>query len=178
MPFGPYRRQPHQYDELAKLAHEHMESDLEPSDRGILAKSTSRIATSATFGSIAGMAVALYASFRLRRVRTDMFAAFRAAEKPAFVVSENGRQEAIPDLSPLLRPTKAGDVASYFFFGLGGAFVGGELGLLGGTWSASRSLNKDPAARHRIENAYRLLKADILRKEVARLESGGTALHF
>lgn len=55
--------------------------------------------------------------------------------------------------------------------------LGGEVGLLTGTWSASRGLSKDPDRRERIERAYRLLKIDVLRKEAARLESGGTALH-
>lgn len=85
--------------------------------------------------------------------------------------------EAIPDVTHLMRPTKFGDFATYFFFGLGGTMLCGDLGLLTGTWFASRGLNKDPARRERIENAYRLLRVDVLRKEAARLESGGAALY-
>jgi len=55
--------------------------------------------------------------------------------------------------------------------------LGGELGLLAGTWSASRIISKDPARLARIEKAYRLFKADVLKKEAERLEKGGdTAL--
>ncbi|KAI0856340.1 hypothetical protein F4860DRAFT_518962 [Xylaria cubensis] len=165
-----------QHEELKRLANQHFQSDLEPSDRNALRKATTRIATSTTVGSLVGLGLGLYAAIRLRKVRTEMFAAFRAAEKPSFVVFPNGRQEAIPDTTHLVRPTSLGDFATYFFFGLGGTVLGGDLGLLTGTWSASRGLNRDPARRERIENAYRLLKVDVLRKEAARLESGGTAL--
>lgn len=56
--------------------------------------------------------------------------------------------------------------------------VGGELGLLTGTWSASRSIGQDAARRERIERAYRLFKIDVLRKELAQLESGSTPIRF
>ncbi|KAI1151785.1 hypothetical protein F4825DRAFT_476771 [Nemania diffusa] len=163
--------------ELKKLANQHIQSDLEPPDREALRKATARVATATTFSSFIGLGLGIYAAIRLRKVRTDIFAAFRAAEKPSFVTFANGRQEAIPDIAPLMQPTKYGDYATYFFFGLGGTMLGGEVGLLTGTWSASRGLSKDPDRRERIERAYRLLKIDVLRKEAARLESGGTALH-
>ncbi|KAI8955239.1 hypothetical protein F4801DRAFT_574825 [Xylaria longipes] len=170
-------RKSEQHDELKKLANKHFQSDLEPSDREAVRRATTRIATSTTVGSLVGIGLGLYAAIRLRKVRAEMFAAFRAAEKPSSVVFPDGRQEAIPDITHLMRPTKFGDFATYFFFGLGGTMLCGDLGLLTGTWSASRGLNQDPARRERIENAYRLLKVDVLRKEAMRLESGGTALH-
>jgi hypothetical protein len=77
-----------------------------------------------------------------------------------------------------MRPTKLGDFATYFFFGLGGIVLGGELGLLFGSWSASRVLSKDPERLARIENAYRLFRADVLKREAARLERGGSALNI
>jgi hypothetical protein len=55
--------------------------------------------------------------------------------------------------------------------------LGGELGLLFGTWSASRAISKDPARRARIENAYKKFRVDVLRKEAERLERGGSALN-
>ncbi|KAI0910199.1 hypothetical protein F4824DRAFT_448638 [Ustulina deusta] len=171
-------RKSEQQDELTKLASEHIRSDLEPSDRTALRKATARVATATTVGSLVGLGLGVYASIRLRKVRTDVFAAFRAAEKPSSVLFANGRQEAIPDITPLMRPTKFGDFATYFFFGLGGTMVGGELGLLTGTWSASRGISKDPARRERIEKAYRSFKIDVLRKEVAQLENGRSAIHF
>ncbi|KAI1118119.1 hypothetical protein F5Y14DRAFT_447529 [Nemania sp. NC0429] len=171
-------RRSEQHDDLAKLANKHLQTDLEPSDRESLRKAVKRVATATTLGSLIGIGLGIYASVRLRKVRTDVFAAFRAAEKPSFVVFSNGRQEAIPDITPLLRPTKLGDFATYFFFGLGGVMLGGELGLLAGTWSASRRLNKDPASRERIEKAYRAMRVDFLRKEAARLESDTNSLRI
>jgi len=104
-----------------------------------------------------------------------MFAAFRTAEKPTHVKFADGREEAIPDITPLLKPSTLGDVATYTFFAMGGVFVGGETGLLTGSWSARRSISKDPETRARIEKAFRSFRADVLRKEVETLEASGTA---
>ncbi|KAJ2984802.1 hypothetical protein NUW58_g5870 [Xylaria curta] len=175
MPLAAFRKS-EQQEELKKLANKHIESDLEPSDREAIRKATMSVANATTVGSLIGVGLGLYAAIRLRRMRTEMFMAFRAAEKPSFVIFPDGRQEAIPDVTHLMRPTKIGDFATYFFFGLGGTMVGGEVGLLTGTWSASRSLSQDPATRERIEKAYRSLRVDVLRKEAARLENGGTTL--
>lgn len=213
MPLAAFQKS-EQHDELTRLANQHIQSDLEPSDRDALRKATKRVATSTVVGSLVGLGLGLYASIRLRRVRTEMFAAFRASEKPSSVLFANGREgkqytmdmarleekrkrarsvrketkskadtrtsttEAVPDITHLMRPTTLGDFATYFFFGLGGTVLGGELGLATGTWSAGRGINQDPARRERIENAYRLLRIDFLRKEAARLESGGSALNI
>ncbi|KAI0392550.1 hypothetical protein F5Y17DRAFT_436093 [Xylariaceae sp. FL0594] len=165
-----------QYNDLTNIANEHMKHDLEPSDRETLLRATRRATTAATVGSLVGLGLGLYSAIRLRKVRTEMFAAFRASEKPSYVVFPNGRQEAVPDITPLMRPTKLGDFATYFFFGLGGVMLGGEVGLFTGTWSASRIISKDPASQRRIESAYRLFRADILKREAALLEKGGPAL--
>ncbi|KAI0432836.1 hypothetical protein F5Y09DRAFT_300534 [Xylaria sp. FL1042] len=171
-------RKSEQHDELTRLANEHIQSDLEPSDREALMKATTRVATATTLGSLIGLGLGLYASFRLRKMRTEMFAAFRAGEKPTSVIFANGRQEPVPDLTPYMRPTRLGDFATYFFFGLGGTILGGELGLFTGTWAASRNISKDPARRQRVEKAYRAFKVDLLRKQAEQLESGRTILHF
>lgn len=36
--------------------------------------------------------------------------------------------EAVPDITPLLKPSTLGDFATYFFASAGGLFLGGELG--------------------------------------------------
>ncbi|KAI1809756.1 hypothetical protein GGS20DRAFT_590291 [Poronia punctata] len=169
-------RSSEQHNDLANLAKEHMKHDLDASDRDALVRATRKATTYTTVGSLIGVGLGLYAAIRLRKVRSEMFAAFRAKEKPSFVVFPNGRQEAIPDITPLMRPTSFGDFATHFFFGLGGLFLGGELGLLSGTWSAARVISEDPARKSRIENAYRLFRIDVLRKEAARLEEGGSLL--
>ncbi|KAI1354117.1 hypothetical protein F5Y01DRAFT_22689 [Xylaria sp. FL0043] len=177
MSLAAFRRSAH-HDELTKLANEHIQTDLEPADREALLKATTRVATATTVGSLVGLGLGLYASIRLRKIRTDMFAALRAGEKPTAVIFANGRQEAVPDITPYMRPTKFGDFATYFFFGLGGTIIGGELGLFSGTWMASRNISKDPARRQRIEKAYRAFKVDVLRKEADQLEKGSTAIRF
>jgi hypothetical protein len=73
-----------------------------------------------------------------------------------------------------VEPTKWGDWATYFFFGLGGLFLGGETGFLTGSWSAARTITKDPTRKERIENAYRRFRIDLLKKEIERLEGGHT----
>lgn len=80
--------------------------------------------------------------------------------------------EAIPDITPLLQPTKLGDYATYSFFAIAGVFLGGEIGLLTGAGSAKRTINKNPESRARIEKAFRGFRADMLRREVKALESG------
>ena len=82
--------------------------------------------------------------------------------------------EAIPtsDLNRVLKPTTLGDVATYFFFGTGGLFLGGETGLLTGSASASRTISRDPESKARIEAAFRKFRADVLRKEADDLDGG------
>lgn len=101
-----------------------------------------------------------------------MFQAFRTAEKPTHVKFASGREEAIPDITPLLKPTTLGDLATYTFFAAGGIFIGGELGLLIGGFSAKRSISQDPETRQRIEKAFRSFRADVLRKQIEQLEGG------
>jgi hypothetical protein len=82
--------------------------------------------------------------------------------------------EPIPDLTAQLAPSKWGDAASYFFFSLGGLFLGGETGLLTGTASATRTITKDPAAKERIEKAFKNYRIDALKQEVKLLEGKST----
>lgn len=101
-----------------------------------------------------------------------MYQAFRAAERPTHVRFADGREEAIPDITPLLQPSALGDIAAYTFFGLGGLFVGGETGLLTGSWSARRTISSDPETKKRVEQAFRSFRADVLRKQIEELEGG------
>ncbi|KAI0016261.1 hypothetical protein F4780DRAFT_699785 [Xylariomycetidae sp. FL0641] len=176
MSLAAFRKSEH--DDLVKLAEEHLKHDLNQSDRDALTKASSRVTMPTAVGTIIGLGLGVYAAVRLRRLRAEMFGAFRAAEKPTHVIFANGRQEAVPDVTPLLRPSRFGDFATYFFFGLGGTILGGELGLLLGSWSASRVIGKDPERRKRVETAYRRFRADYLRKEADRVESGQTPSAF
>ncbi|KAK8074302.1 hypothetical protein PG994_005201 [Apiospora phragmitis] len=184
-PFAALRRDP-RHDEFARLADEHMKHDLEQSDRDCLYKAASRVSVPATLGTLVGLGLGLYAAVRLRRARADVFRAFRAAERPTHVVfagggknpfamdiSTNAHTEPVPDITPFIQPSRFGDYATYFFFGLGGTILGGELGFLLGSWSAARLISKDPARKGRVENAYRKFRADLLKREANQLEAGG-----
>lgn len=54
----------------------------------------------------------------------------------------------------------------------GGLFVGGETGLLTGSFSAGRMITRDADTRERIDNAFRQFRADALRKEADKLDGG------
>lgn len=75
-------------------------------------------------------------------------------------------------MTPYMKPTTLGDVATYTFFSAGGLFLGGEIGGLGGGWSAKRLVTGDEESRKRIETAFRRFKADVLRRQVEELETG------
>ncbi|KAF8852006.1 hypothetical protein BDZ45DRAFT_678685 [Acephala macrosclerotiorum] len=156
--------------ELTELAEQHMQSDLQQSDRDALNKAAGTFSTYTTIGSLLGLGLGAAMAFRVRKVRTDYFRAFRAMEKPTHVQFANGRTEALPDLTPMLKPSTLGDVTAYFFFSAGGLFIGGETGLLLGAYSAKRSITSDPEMKARIETAYRRFRTDVLKREVAQLE--------
>lgn len=82
--------------------------------------------------------------------------------------------EAIPDITNQLAPSKWGDVATYFFFSVAGLFLGGEIGLLTGTASATRTINSDPAAKERIGTALKKFRVDVLKREIKELEGKST----
>ncbi|PKX91263.1 uncharacterized protein P174DRAFT_395241 [Aspergillus novofumigatus IBT 16806] len=170
MPESSFSIRSRRGDELTRLADQHMQHDLQPEDRDVLKSAASRVSLWTTVGSAVGIGLGLYVAFRLRSTRKAFFQAFRAAEKPTQVVFADGRTEAIPDITPLLKPTTWGDFATYFFASAGGLFLGGELGLFAGAASGSRSIAKDPERRKRIENAFRKFRADVLRKEADALD--------
>ncbi|KAJ5679736.1 hypothetical protein N7462_007980 [Penicillium macrosclerotiorum] len=162
----------HRSDELAKLADQHLQHDLQAADRDALKSAASSVSLWATVGSAIGLGLGLYAAIRLRSTRRAFFAAVRAQEKPTQVVFADGRTEAIPDLTPLLKPTTLGDFATYFFASAGGLFLGGELGFAGGAAKGSRSITADPETKKRIETAFRRFRADVLRREADALDKG------
>jgi len=163
-------------EDLQKLATDHLNHDLTQSDRDTLRSASSKLGTHATIGSMLGLGFGIFMAYRLRTARTSMFNAFRAREKPVAVQFADGRTEPIPDLTDLLRPTTLGDIAAYSFFAAGGLFVGGETGLLSGSWSAGRTVKADPESRKRIEDAFRRFRADVLRKEADALDGGQSVL--
>ncbi|KAK5015856.1 hypothetical protein BJ546DRAFT_856680 [Cryomyces antarcticus] len=162
----------HAGPDLTALAEEHMKHDLQQSDRETLQKAASKLSTYAAIGSVIGLGLGIWAAYRIRSTRAAMFSAFRAAEKPTHVQFAGGRTEAIPDITPLLQPTALGDYATYFFFSLGGLFLGGETGALTGSIAANRTITRDPESRKRIETAFRRFRADVLRKQAETLERG------
>lgn len=143
---------------------------LNESDRTALKSAARTVSTSTMIGTLAGLSLGAYLAYRVRSNRARMFQAFRTAEKPTHVKFASGREEAIPDITPLLKPTTLGDFATYTFFAAGGIFIGGEVGLLVGGFTAKRSITKDPDTRQRIEKAFKAFRADVLRKQIEQLE--------
>jgi hypothetical protein len=130
--FAALRR--HQSEDLAKLAEEHFKHDLQQTDKDALISAAKKVQTHALVGSLAGIGLGLYLAIRLRQNRTRLFQAFKASEKPTHVRFASGREEAIPDVTALMKPTPLGDIAAYTFFSIAGLFVGGETGK----WHISR----------------------------------------
>ncbi|KAF2872532.1 hypothetical protein BDV95DRAFT_570003 [Massariosphaeria phaeospora] len=156
--------------ELRRLAEEHLQHDLTQSDRDTLNSAGSKVGTHAKIGSLVGLGLGVYCAVRLRTMRLAYFRAFRAAEKPVEVKFADGRTEPVPDITQQLSPSKWGDAATYFFFSLGGLFLGGELGLLSGTASASRTITKDPEAKERIERAFKNYQIDVMKQQIQQME--------
>ncbi|KAI7327470.1 hypothetical protein KC315_g7075 [Hortaea werneckii] len=158
--------------DLAKLADQHMQHDLRQSDRDALQTAASTVSTHTTIGSVVGVALGIFLAYRLRSNRTAMFRTFKAAEQPTSVKFAGGREEPIPDLTPLLKPSTLGDFATYTFLGAGGVFFGGETGLLTGSLRARQQINADRESRERIQSAFRKFQADALRAEADLLDRG------
>lgn len=91
MPFAIFRKSP-QHEDLGKLAEDHIEHDLNQDYRDALIKAAGSISIPTVLGTVIGLGLGVYAAFRLRRVRADMFNAFRATEKPTHVLFANGRK--------------------------------------------------------------------------------------
>lgn len=78
-------------DEIARLAEEHMQHDLQDTDRDALKNAASKLSTRVIIGSFLGVASGVLLAYRVRSARTAMFNAFRAQEKPTKVQFADGR---------------------------------------------------------------------------------------
>jgi hypothetical protein len=78
-------------DEFAKLADEHIQHDLQASDRDKLKAAASSISLWTTVGSAVGVSLGLFTAIRLRSTRKAFFSAIRAQERPTKVMFEDGR---------------------------------------------------------------------------------------
>lgn len=78
-------------DDLARLADEHLQHDLQSEDRDKLKAAASTISLWTTIGSGIGLGIGLFAAIRLRSTRRAFFAAVRAQERPTQVVFADGR---------------------------------------------------------------------------------------
>lgn len=143
---------------------------LRQSDRDALQKAAGTVSTHVTVGSLIGVGLGIFLAYRLRANRTAMFNAFKAREKPTAVKFAGGREEPIPDITPLMKPSTFGDVATYTLLGAGGLFFGGETGLLTGSFRARRQIGVDSESRERIEKAFKRFQADALRKQADELD--------
>jgi len=156
--------------DMSALAEKHLQHDLTPSDREALKSAARTVSLHTSIGSIIGLSLATLLAFRIRSNRRAMFRAFKTSEKPSAVRFADGREETLPDLTPLLRPSRVGDVATYTLLGFGGLFFGGETGLLTGSFQARRSIAKDGDSSQRIQDAFKRFQADALRTQANMLE--------
>ncbi|KAK4548291.1 hypothetical protein LTR36_010161 [Oleoguttula mirabilis] len=159
--------------DMAKLAEEHLQHEygvppsLLPDKEG-----PSTVSTYTSVGSLIGVGLGIFLAYRIRSNRAAMFRTFRTADRPTAVKFAGGREEPIPDLTPLIRPSTLGDIATYTFLGAGGVFFGGEMGLLTGTFRARQQIGADREGRDRIQTAFRKFQADALRKQADLLDQG------
>jgi len=168
-PLAAFRKT--QSEELHRLASQHIQQDLTQGDRATLKNAANKLSTHATLGSIIGLGLGIALAWKIRSDRLRFFRPFRAMQKPTHVRFADGREEAIPDIEPLLRPTALGDIATYTFFSIAGIFLGGETGILTGVGSARRMISKDLETKARVDKAFRRFRTDVLRKEIELLES-------
>jgi len=165
--------------DLRQLAEEHLQHDLNQSDRDLLKSAGGKVSMHAGIASGIGLTLGLYAAIRLRTMRMAYFRAFRALEKPVEIRFADGRTEPIPDITAQISgPSRWGDAATYFLFSVGGLFLGGELGLVTGTASASRTITSDPEAKQRIQKAFKNYRIDLLNQEIKELEGKSTFEEF
>ncbi|KAH8817277.1 hypothetical protein F5884DRAFT_853702 [Xylogone sp. PMI_703] len=162
--------------DLKKLADQHLQHDLRPSDRDTIKSAASKITTHTYVGTFLGLGLGIALAWKLRKNRMQLFQILRTAERPTHVVFADGRQEAIPDITPWLQPSALGDVAAYTFFSLGGMFLGGECGLLSGAAAGRRTIMSDPETRARIEKAYLNFRVDVLKKQIDVLQNSRAGL--
>ena len=128
---------------------------LRQSDRDALQKAASTVSTHVSVGSVLGLGLAIFAAYRLRANRSAMFSAFKTGEQPVAVRFASGKEEALPDLTSVMKPSRVGDVATYTLLGAGGLFLGGETGLLSGSLRAKQQIGADRESRERIETAFK-----------------------
>ncbi len=128
---------------------------LQQSDRDALQKGASTVSTHVSVGSILGLSLAVFAAYRLRAARRAMFNAFKSKEQPTAVKFASGKEEPLPDMASIMQPSTIGDVATYTLLGFGGLFLGGETGLMTGTFRARQQIGADRESRERIEAAFR-----------------------
>ena len=78
--------------DISALALEHLQHDLQDSDRDTLKTAASKISIHVTVGSLLGLGLGTLLAFRLRRSRMQIFQALRAQEKPTHVRFADGRE--------------------------------------------------------------------------------------
>lgn len=77
--------------EIKHLAENHLQNDLQDSDRDVLRIAASKHQTYETIGTILGLGLGVFFAFRSRRSRMQNFTALRTQEQPMHVVFADGR---------------------------------------------------------------------------------------
>lgn len=80
-----------QLQELHKISEDHMQHDLQESDRELLKQASKKVPFHYAIGTALGVGLGVLVAFRVRQARLRAFQAFVKHEKPVEVKFENGR---------------------------------------------------------------------------------------
>ncbi|KAK0622293.1 hypothetical protein B0T14DRAFT_544269 [Immersiella caudata] len=162
--FAVFRNYPDK--DLAQIGEDHLRNDLSSEDRSHLRSAASKVSTHTAVGSILGLGLGITLASRIHANRVVLYNATKAVSRPTELVFANGHRAIHPPDALVRRP----DAATYAAFGLGGVFLGGELGFLSGSASAGRYISGYPESKKRVEQAFRKFQVDGLKREIDILE--------
>ncbi|KAI9671814.1 MAG: hypothetical protein M1831_003342 [Alyxoria varia] len=163
--------------EDAQLARKHWQYDLEPADRDSLKSAMNTLKRSAFISGVIGLGLATALTFRFRQSRAGILRSFHsnlaASDKPARLIYESGREEAVhADLPRAVRPSSVGAAFSYGLAGFAGFTLFADLGGTIAMDFAKREVERDEGRKERIERAFRGWNADMLRKRADEMDKG------
>ena len=92
--FAIFRTNP--TEDLAKIGEEHMQKDLQPSDRDRLRKAAGKVSTHATIGSLLGLGLGIAMAYRIRSNRVAVYNALKVVSRPTELIFANGARGTSP----------------------------------------------------------------------------------
>ncbi|KAF3910830.1 hypothetical protein ABW20_dc0104708 [Dactylellina cionopaga] len=140
------------YTTLRHSAMANFYTRLSKEDRTLLSKANQKTRTHYSIGSFCGFCLGTFLALRRRRSLWRVFQNTQGRNQSLSIVYNDGRQEALADITPSLRPSFARGVATYVGFGIAGMFAGGMVGGMTGTRARRKIFQEDPGAVRRINS--------------------------